>query len=109
VAKTRIPKKSEIIIDYALVRVNIAFSSVTLREKEMQRLVKIIGDEYGVSWTFASTAAIEWAAELLAQEVGYAAAAAEMKILNLRREKLQLRVDCPSYGTPLWNSYCQVS
>jgi predicted Ser/Thr protein kinase len=74
----------------------------------MERLAKKLTEVYDVDWKQASTIMVEWAAERLAKEIGYAEAAAEMKEMNRRREELQLNVDCPLHGTELWREYVKL-
>jgi hypothetical protein len=51
---------------------------------------------------------IEWVANRLAKEIGYAEAAAEMKEMNRRRKWLRLPVNLPRLGSELSFEYAKL-
>ena len=72
----------------------------------MNALVTLIADRYDVNALSCDAIVIGWAADILAESAGHAAAAKAWRALNRKRERLGRYTTIPQYGTPMFAAFC---
>lgn len=70
-----------------------------------RKIENLIADRYDANALNCSALVVEWAAGVMAETDGAAAAGKEWRRVNRRREKLGVYTTIPQWGTPLYQAY----